>query len=171
MEKTKTINIIGIDYESIVDGEGVRTTLFFAGCSHNCDGCHNPESHDFLAGNEFDKTIQDEILSHIENSSYVSGITLSGGDCFFNPKPVIEFVKRFKETFPQKTIWAYTGFTLEELLLNKDRRKLFELCDIIVDGKFEKKLKGYNLKFKGSANQRIIDVKKSTKQGKVVLYE
>ena len=166
----KAINLMGIDYESIVDGDGVRTVLFFAGCAHNCKGCHNPESHNFAAGNEFDKTVQEEIFSHIENAPYISGITLSGGDCFFNPEPVIDFVEKFKEKFPEKTVWAYTGFVLEEGLLNENRRKLFELCDVLVDGRFEKELKGFNLKFKGSTNQRVIDVKESIKTGKVVLH-
>lgn len=171
MEKTKTINLIGIDYESIVDGDGVRTVLFFSGCKHNCDGCHNPESHNFNAGKEFTEKVQNEIFSHIESSPYISGITLSGGDCFFNPIPVIKFLQLFRKRFPDKTVWGYTGFVLEEILLDKYRSKLFNMCDVIVDGKFEKDLNKPNLKFKGSTNQRIIDVKKSTKQGKVVLYE
>lgn len=167
----QTINLLGIDYESIVDGVGVRTVLFFAGCSHNCKGCHNPSSHDFNAGKLFTEEQQEEIFSYIRTVPYVDGITLSGGDCFFNPKPVIEFVKKFKEQFPNKTIWAYTGFVLEEILLNNNRRELFELCDVLVDGKFEEEQKGFNLKFKGSKNQRIIDVKQTLNAGKVVLYE
>lgn len=162
------INFIGIDYESIADGDGVRIVVFFSGCVHKCDGCHNPESHDFKAGKEFTIEIQEEIFSHIENAPYISGVTLSGGDCFYNPIPVIEFVKRLKERFPSINVWGYTGFSLEEVLLNSDRRSLFELCDVLVDGKFDKTLKGFNLKFKGSANQRIINVKQSLQQGKVV---
>lgn len=165
----QTINLIGIDYESIADGDGVRTVIFFSGCAHNCDGCHNQESHDFNAGKLFDSEVQEEIFSHIESAPYISGITLSGGDCFFNPQPVIDFVVEFKKRFPYKTIWAYTGFVLEEILLNQYRRNLFELCDVVVDGKFEKDNGGFNLKFVGSTNQRIIDVKESIKIGRVVL--
>ena len=168
----QTINLIGIDYESIVDGDGVRTVIFFSGCAHNCNGCHNKESHDFTAGKVFSEEIQKEIFSHIENAPYISGITLSGGDCFFNPEPVIDFVIKFKERFPDKTIWAYTGFVLEEILLNESRKNLFNLCDVLVDGKFEKDKKGFNLKFVGSANQRIRNVKESMAVGRVVLlYE
>ena len=161
---------MGIDYESIVDGDGVRTVLFFAGCAHNCEGCHNPESHDFNAGEHFDEEKANEIFSHIADAPYISGITLSGGDCFFNPIPVIYFVEAFRAKFPDKTVWAYTGFTLEEVLLNENRRKLFELCDVLVDGKFVKSEKGFNLKFKGSANQRTIAVKESLSAGKVILH-
>lgn len=165
------IHVMGIDYESVVDGEGVRTVIFFSGCVHNCDGCHNPESHDFLGGEIFSREMQEEIFSHVENSPYIDGITLSGGDCFFNPKLVIGFVKEFKKRFPKKTVWGYTGFTLEEILLDSRRRKLFELCDYVVDGKFEKEKKGFNLVFKGSSNQRIINVRESLKAGRVVQYK
>ena len=171
MTITKPINLLGIDYESVVDGIGVRTVLFFAGCSHDCQGCHNPESHDFKAGKVFDEDIANEILSYIEEAPYIKGITLSGGDCFFNPIPIIYFVEAFKERFPDKDIWAYTGFNLEEILLNDNRRKLFELCDVLVDGRFIQEEKGFNLKFKGSNNQRIIDVKQTINAGKVVLYK
>lgn len=171
MIKINPINVTGIDYESIIDGDGIRTVIFFAGCLHDCKGCHNPQTHDFQAGEKFTEDTQESIFSYMEHAPYISGITLSGGDCFFNPLPVIDFIIKFKKRFPEKTIWAYTGFDLEEILLCDERKKLFELCDILVDGRFIEEQKGFNLKFKGSSNQRIIDVKQTIKSKKIVLHD
>ena len=152
--------------DSILDGEGIRTVIWFQGCLHNCPGCHNPETHDLNGGKAYDV---DEIKEQIRNLKYQKGITLSGGDPFFQPEAAIEFAKCAHET--GLNVWAYTGFTYEALVSSNDKKKeLLENVDILVDGKFILAEKSLECKFRGSTNQRIIDVKKSLEEGNVVIY-
>lgn len=171
------IRIADIERESIVDGEGIRYVIFTQGCSHNCLGCHNPESHDFNGGK---LVSEDEILDDINNSPLIDGITLSGGDPFFQAKALIPIVKACKEK--KLTIWAYTGFTFEEFQkfmkkekcdrrINSDMIKLLRLTDVLVDGPFILAERTLSESFKGSKNQRILDVKKSIKNKKPIIYE
>lgn len=163
--------ISGVQYESIVDGEGLRLTLFCSGCYWNCAGCQNPATHSFTYGKTFDEDLQEDIINYIHNSPIIKGITLSGGDPMFNAQELIKFIIKAKNKVKNINIWCYTGFTFENILSYKDEKtELLKLCDILVDGKFEMDKKDVTLAFRGSSNQRIIDIKESLKQNKVVLY-
>lgn len=153
--------------DSIVDGEGVRTVIWTQGCSHNCFGCHNPLTHSFSGGTLVDvETVKDEI-SKLKNQD---GITFSGGDPMFQAEQCLEIAKFCKKS--NLNIWCYTGYTYEQLLAinNSKIMEFLSLIDVLIDGKFELAKKSYDLKFRGSSNQRIINVKASLKKGKVVLY-
>ncbi len=155
-----------IQPDSILDGSGIRTVVWFQGCKHNCLGCQNPETHDIEGGFE---TSTEEVCEKIRALQYQNGITLSGGDPFFQPKAALEIVKFAKEA--GLNVWAYTGFTYEVLLAgDKDRLELLKNIDVLVDGKFMLDKKSLNCKFRGSTNQRLIDVKRSLEEGEVVLY-
>lgn len=167
------MNIAGIDYESINDGEGVRTTIFVSGCSHKCPNCHNPQTHDVNYGIEFTDKLKNEIIDNIKKRPFISGITLSGGDPLYsnNLSEVLIFIKEIKSKFPNKTIWIYTGYEFKEILNNPLRTKIAELCDVIVDGRYIDSLADLTYKWAGSTNQRVIDVKKSLEHNSIVLYE
>ena len=155
-----------IQPDSILDGSGIRTVIWFQGCLHNCKGCQNPETHDMNGGIVVDV---DELKMKLKNLKYQSGITLSGGDPFFQPKAALEIAKFGKSV--GLNVWAYTGFTYEALLSDKSRLDLLKNVDVLVDGKFMMDKKSLNCKFRGSTNQRLIDVKKSLEAGGVVLYD
>ena len=166
------MNIAGINYESINDGEGVRTTIFVSGCSHKCPNCQNPQTHDINYGVKFTDELQNEIISNIEKRPFISGITLSGGDPLHdnNVIDVHNLIIKFRNKFPNKNIWLYTVYKFESLLNDTSRRKIVEMCDVLVDGRYIDELKDLTLRFKGSSNQRLIDVKESLKENNVVLY-
>ena len=152
--------------DSILDGSGIRTVIWFQGCLHNCLGCQNPETHDLNGGFEADTK---DICEKLKNLKYQNGITLSGGDPFFQPKAALEIVKFAKSI--GLNVWAYTGFTYEALLNgDKERLELLKNVDVLVDGKFMLDKKSLNCKFRGSTNQRLIDVHKSLEKNEVVLY-
>ena len=155
-----------IQPDSILDGSGIRTVIWFQGCLHNCKGCQNPETHDMNGGIVVDV---DELKMKLKNLKYQSGITLSGGDPFFQPEAALE-IARFAKSIGLN-VWAYTGFTYEALLSDKSRLDLLKYVDVLVDGKFMIDKKSLNCKFRGSTNQRLIDVKKSMEAGGVVLYD
>lgn len=174
------LHIAGIDYESIVDGEGMRATIFLSGCPHNCPGCHNPEAQSPTYGTPVTLELIKEIAAQIANRPYLSGITLSGGDPFNAPGKTLGFLAKLLTILYEEynmepvNIWIYTGKTAETLL---DPHKPFHiwglltLCDVLVDGPFVQSLADKTLRFRGSSNQRIIDIKKSLKEDKVVLYD
>lgn len=151
--------------DSIVDGDGIRTVIWFQGCSHKCIGCHNPETHDFNVGIEYDLV---DILKKIDELEYQDGITLSGGDPFFQADAATNIAKYAKKK--GMNVWAYTGFLFEDIIKNEKLKKLLECIDILIDGKFDIEKKSLNCKYRGSTNQRIIDVKKSLEDGSIVLY-
>lgn len=153
----------------MVDGEGVRAVLFISGCLHNCPYCHSPQTHNFTFGKEVNQELIDEINREINKRPYISGITLSGGDCMYSPIETLKFVKKL--TIPHNNIWCYTGFTFEELIQNKNQFQLLKNIDVLVDSKFDYTKRDISLAFRGSTNQRIIDVKQSLKQNEIVLYE
>ncbi len=156
-----------IQPDSIVDGKGLRAVIWFQGCSHNCLGCHNPSTHKFNTGKKL-KT--NEVFKLIDELSFQDGITISGGDPFFQPLAFLEILKYSKEK--EFNIWVYTGFTFEELLNMDDiHKEILTFIDVLVDGKFVLEEKDLTLKYKGSKNQRVIDVKKSLKSKDIVLYE
>lgn len=150
------MNISGIMYDSIVDGEGIRNTIFFSECHHHCKGCHNPETWDKNYGYEFTKELQNEFINQCKNNVLLDGITLSGGDPMYSSIEIIPFIKKFKSECPNLDIWIYSGFSYEDILQNKDMNKLLKLCDVLVDGIFIEELRDTTIKFRGSTNQRII---------------
>ena len=153
-----------IQTDSIVDGEGIRTVIWTQGCSHNCKGCHNPETHDFTKGI---LTTTEEVIEKIDNLELQDGVTFSGGDPMMQPEACMLIAKHCKEL--GLNVWCYTGFTYEQLLDDPKRVEFLKYIDCLVDGKFMIDKKSYDCLFRGSTNQRIIDVKKSLKQNKTVV--
>ena len=163
-------NIIGIDPESVSDGPGVRFTIFFSGCRHHCPGCHNPDAQDFDAGVEFCDQMQEKIIDHIAHCPIITGVTLSGGDPLFSAGDVLRFVRRLRERLPGINIWLYTGFTYEEIT-EAEQKTLLELCDVLVDGRFEQDHLDLSPSFRGSTNQRIIDLAITRSTGRITFWE
>lgn len=162
-----------IDYKAFnfVDGEGVRNSLYVSGCMFHCKGCYNAATWSFKAGIPYTKELEEQIMRDLAQS-YVQGLTLLGGEPFLNTGILIPLVKRIREELPEKDIWSWTGYTWEELMLETpDKLELLHLVDILVDGRFDITKKNLMLQFRGSSNQRIIDVKKSLDQGKVVIWD
>lgn len=153
------INISGIEYESVVDGEGIRNALFVSGCYHKCLECHNSKTWDFNYGYEFTKEVQDEFISKCKDNVLLDGITLSGGDPMYLAKELIPFIRKYKRECPNQDVWIYSGFTHEEILKDENMNELLNLCDILVDGVYKKELRDVTLQFRGSSNQRIIKIK------------
>lgn len=150
--------------DSIVDGPGVRMVLWTQGCPHACKGCHNPHTHDANGGFEIATA---ELIAQMKQTQLQSGLTLSGGEPFLQSVELLPVVQCAKEM--KLNIWAYSGFTYEQLLANETQKELLKKIDVLVDGKFIEAQKDYRLKFKGSRNQRIIDVQKSLVEGQIVL--
>ena len=170
--------IAGIDYESFADGPGVRAVLFISGCHHKCKGCHSPETHSFTYGTLVTDELIDKINEELIKRPFLSGITLSGGDPMYigNVDQVYELILDIRKTLPNKTIWLYTGFTYEEIMESNDeimkkRQEIIKNLDVLIDGKFVEDLKNLNLKWRGSSNQRVIDIKKTFESNKIVLLE
>lgn len=149
--------------DSVVDGEGIRSVIWTQGCPHHCKGCHNPITHSFTGG-FFKET--DEIIAEIKNLESQDGITFSGGDPMMQPKECAIIAKACKEM--GYNIWCYTGFLFEELLDDPDKVEFLQYIDVLVDGKFVLEQKSYAAKFRGSTNQRLINVKSSLKKNKAV---
>ena len=172
------MNYAPIKWVDIANGEGVRISLFVSGCTHRCKNCFNEVAWDFSYGAPFDESVQNQIFAELA-SSFISGISLLGGEPLEpqNQEALYPFVKAIKERFPDKTIWCYTGFDYEKQLMaglvgDKDLTlKCLELIDVLVDGKFVEELKSPALLFRGSSNQRIIDLKKSLSENKVIWLE
>ena len=180
--KNNTFLVAGIDKGSIVDGEGWRYVIFFQGCKHHCVGCHNPETWDFKHG---EKMTPEDILNDLEacNSNRFMDITFSGGDPFFQAEAILPLAKKLKSL--GYNIWAYTGFNFDNFLefkaqgfskttkgieVNAQMIKLLTYIDVVVDGEFEIDKRTLDKTFMGSSNQRLIDVKKSIRNKKVVMY-
>ncbi len=168
------MNYHKIEKTSIANGEGIRVVLWISGCSLHCKGCHNPETWSLHSGKPFDEEAKKELFEALDKP-YIQGITFSGGHPFenYNRSTVYCLVKEIKEKFPKKDIWLYTGYTWEEIF-EKDIREIQRtLCwiDVLVDGKYIDEQRDITLKWRGSKNQRVIDVKASLMQEKVVLWE
>ncbi len=159
-----SIRILDIKYGTSVDGIGLRTSLYCAGCENHCAGCHNPQSWDENGGEAIPI---EELFSRIVDADM--NVTFTGGDPMFHPEGFIKLARMIKEN-TDKTIWCYTGYRFEDLLLHPIRRELVELCDVIVDGRYIKEEKDISLHFRGSRNQRIIDVKKSLKGNLCLIF-
>ena len=158
--------------ESISNGLGWRAVLFVSGCPHHCPGCHNQAAQDFNYGEEFN---EEEILERIKENSILKGITISGGEplCKENISEVLKFIKDVKEVRPEFNIWCYSGYTLEQLMNRNDEttNKCLEEIDVLVDGQFIQAKKDPTLKFRGSSNQRIIDLKNTLQTHKFIEYK
>ncbi len=161
------LRIAGTVNDSIVDGPGIRYTIFTQGCPHHCPGCHNPQTHDFAGGQDADV---EKILEEIFNNPILSGVTFSGGEPFCQAEALIPIAEAIKEK--GKHLMIYTGYLLEHLqkMENTGVQRLLELADVIVDGPFILAEKNLTLSYRGSENQRVIDMVKTRKSGEVVLY-
>ena len=162
----------------IANGTGVRVSLFVSGCTHHCKGCFNPMTWDFCYGKPYGKAEEDRIVSLLA-PSYIAGLSLLGGEPCEpqNITALLPLLRRVKSELPNKTIWCYTGYTFEKDLLSRigteksEAEEFLRYIDILVDGEFILEKKNIQLKFRGSENQRIIDVKKSLAEGKTILWE
>lgn len=150
------MNYSAIIKDDLINGEGARVTLFVSGCSHGCPGCFNEETWDYRVGYKFTDEVLNELFTAADKS-YISGLSLLGGDPLApkNASTVIDICKKFKEHFPEKTIWCWTGYTLEEVK-NNHAKEVLEYIDVLVDGKFVESLKDLSLPFRGSSNQQIV---------------
>lgn len=160
------IRIAGMVEDSVVDGDGVRFTIFTQGCPHRCEGCHNPQTHSYDKGSNVPiDELKKDILANIP---IIKGITLSGGEPFVQPKPCLELVKFAHDN--SLDVWAYTGFKFEEIAQSGDldRTELLYNVDYLVDGRYVKDFRDLSLRFRGSSNQRIINIKETLKLGTVV---
>ena len=153
----------------ISNGPGVRVSIFVQGCTFNCKNCFNPETHDFNGGEEFTDDIIEKVLSLCEKD-YVEGLSILGGEPMHpkNLEGVTKLAKKFKQKFPNKNLWAWTGFLFDNYLKDKE---ICKYLDVLVDGQYMEELHDPTLKWKGSSNQRVIDVQNSLKEGKVILFE
>lgn len=156
----------------ISNGKGVRVSIFVQGCTFNCQGCFNPETHDFNGGKEFtEKTFS--TLMNLCNNPNIKGLSILGGEPLHsnNVDEVFHIAATFKEKFPNKDIWLWTGFKFEDAIKDSKRKFILRNIDVLVDGQFEEDKKDLTLKWRGSSNQRVIDCKKSLAENKVILKE
>ncbi len=172
------MNYAAIKPFDVANGPGVRVSLFVSGCTHRCEGCFNEEAWDFSFGEPFTEKEEERILEALK-PDHIKGFSLLGGEPFepVNQKVLCGLLEKIKQTYPEKDIWCYTGYTLEADLLSgrlcdeSITRRMLENIDILVDGKFVLALKNLRLRFKGSENQRIIDLQKTLKENRIILWE
>lgn len=171
------MNYCGIKKCDIANGIGVRVTLFVSGCTHHCKGCFQPETWDFSYGETFTPEVEEEVTAALA-PGYIHGLTLLGGEPFEpeNQRVLVKFLKNVREKYPNKNIWCYTGYLFDEELLKPSRARcevtdeMLSMIDVLVDGEFEIDKKNISLQFCGSENQRIIDVKKSLTENRIILW-
>ena len=165
---SKNIRLAGIAYESLVNGPGIRRVFFAQGCRHNCEGCFNPDTHDFNGGEEKN---MDELIEDVLENSMIKGVTFSGGDPLEQADKFASMAKKFKNN--GLNIWSFTGYKFEHILNKMNEKKelkdFITNIDVLVDGKFDQNKKEDGIRFRGSTNQRIINVKESLNQNKVVI--
>ena len=155
------MNFAQIRKYDVANGPGIRTTIFVTGCTHKCPNCFNEEYQDFSFGDPWTPKETDEVIKDLRLDE-VKGLTVLGGEPFQNEVDLLQVIRDIKKEV-QKEIWIFSGYTYEEILKDQDKKKLLEECDVLVDGKFVEALKDLSLRFRGSSNQRIIDIKKSGK--------
>ena len=163
------MNYADIKEVDIQDGEGVRVSLYVSGCHFHCKGCHNKEAWDFNYGKKFTDETIDRIINLLDKD-YITGLSLLGGEPLepVNQQGLVELTNRVKEKFPNKTIWSWTGFLFDRDLKDKE---VMKYIDVLVDGQYKDELHDFRLKYRGSSNQRVINVKESLKQKKTILLD
>jgi len=162
----------------VANGTGIRVSIFVSGCHHHCKGCFNTDAWDFNFGKEYNEEIEESILKELDKS-YIQGLSLLGGEPLehVNQKGLLSLVKKAKERYPEKTIWCYTGYKFDDDVMGKmfetwpETKELVSNLDVVVDGKYDEDLRDLNLRFKGSSNQRIIDVQKTLEKNEVILAD
>lgn len=161
------MNYCGLDLCDVLNGTGFRITLFVSGCSHHCKECQNSKTWDINYGKHFDDNVRNIIFTELKKD-YIDGITVTGGDPLHenNYEEIYQLIVNIKMIFPDKTIWLYTGYTWDQLVYD-DRFKVVKMCDVLVDGEFEINKRDVSLKFRGSSNQRLINVPETLKTGKI----
>ncbi len=170
------MNYASIKNCDVANGIGVRVSLFVSGCTHMCKGCFNEEAWDFNYGEKFDEIAQEKVLKLLK-PNYISGLTLLGGEPMFpsNQLGLLPFIKKYKEMYPDKSLWCYSGYTYEEIQeMIKElpyTKELLSYFDVLVDGRFVEELKDIRLRFRGSSNQRIIDMKKTLQLNEIVMWK
>lgn len=186
------MNYIKIEKESVISGVGLRTVLWLSSCSHHCPKCQNPQTWDCNSGIVFDQTAHDELFEQL-SKDYISGVTFTGGDPLHenNLSGVLDLVNEIKHSFPEKTIWLYSGYEFSKFFrlrdyegvklylpysryqeINEDniRKEIISKCDVMVDGRYVDELRDISLKWRGSSNQNVIDIQESIKQERLILY-
>ena len=162
----------------VANGEGVRVTLFVSGCTNRCEHCFQPETWDFGYGEEFTREVEEKIIAMLA-PSYINGLTVLGGEPFepSNQAALLPFLTRVREAYPEKSIWIFSGFTYDELISDGTHPRcgctdgILDLIDVLVDGRYVHAKRNLMLKFRGSSNQRLIDMKKTRSAGQVVLWD
>ena len=168
----------GVNYESVVDGPGIRAAIFLSGCKHLCPGCHNPQTHNPQFGSQLNNAMIYTIAYSINNRDYIDGITLTGGDPLYNIEATFDFLMKLRNDLGDRwnklNVWLYTGYTWAQLIEKRKTdyflKTLLSMIDVVVDGPYVELHADKTLAFRGSANQRIIDVKKSIEQNQIVLW-
>lgn len=168
-----TLHLCGYYPETINEGEGLRAAIFISGCKHYCKGCFSPDTWRFDAGEPFTVERQDEIIRDIAGNPLLSGVSILGGDPFFSATEVCKFLDRLRQTAGPVSIWIYSGFTYEELIqdTSSERYELLRRCQVLVDGRFVEKLRDPSLLYRGSSNQRLIDIQASLTEGEPILWQ
>lgn len=164
------MNYLGIDKSSISNGPGVRVVLWVAGCKIHCKGCQNPESWDFGAGKLFDEAAKSELFKTLDKP-YIRGLTISGGNPLDRPYEIFRLVTEIKNKFPTKDIWLYSGYTYDEIRSSREKFKALMGVDVLVDGPYIEEQRDITLAFRGSKNQRIIDLKETWNNGEIVTIQ
>lgn len=169
------MNYSDIKYTDMINGKGIRVTIFVSGCSHRCKGCFNKETWNPEYGVPFTDEIKENIFEYFERfDSAMQGLSILGGDPTYykNVETLTKFCEEFKNRFPKKDIWIWSGFTWEQIVEDVKKYNLIKNCDILVDGKFMEELKDVNLRWRGSSNQRVINIQETIKNNnQIVLYE
>ena len=172
------MNYADIKYCDVANGKGVRVSLFVSGCTHHCKGCFNEETWNFHYGKPFTEETEKQVLDYLDKS-YIAGLSLLGGEPFehVNQQGLLPLLRKVKARFPEKNIWCYSGYLFDEELKKESRARceytdeMLSMLDVLVDGRFEEDKKNITLLFRGSENQRLIDVKKSLEQDQVVEWK
>lgn len=165
------MNYLKIDKCDYLNGKGVGVVLWLSGCNHRCNGCQNPKSWDINVGQPFDKNVENKLIECLRHP-YINRLTLSGGDPLHenNLEDVLNLVNKIRLLLPVKTIWIYTGYTWNQCMEHPIRKEIVSKCDVLIDGRYIDSQRDITLKWRGSSNQRVIDVQKSLKENKVILY-
>lgn len=154
--------------EDIANGPGYRVSIYVQGCNHHCPECFNPETWDFQGGREFNNAVKNKFLE-LGNNKKIVGFSILGGEPLQQGQDMLNLVKEIKERYPDKTIWMWTGCVYEEL--TPEQFEIVKYVDVLIDGRFDAKLKSLRSRYKGSSNQRVIDIAKTLKEGKCVLHD